>query len=359
MEEKVAEENSKQEDLKSNTEIRSEKDEGESSEEAESLEEVESSKEADSSEEGDWSEEADSSQEEEFAEDIPSPLQSAVPVAIRGLREKQEYTNDDYLNEIRIIYKENPKDEPLACFYVTASFMIFRMVNYESITFLRKKCAYLLNYERLMTAHEPELTMERFSTISTMNENVKELPEKMCRKWESSALHGGSFRVFNYILSYIINHPIYVLDLHTNQWREYVLANHEQTQLHFDSVQESLPFNFTGPPFMIAEHKEQDSDGTMMGTHVAPIMHEFFCEENDRLQGILAFPFDIYIKFLQSLWPFVFAGDMPNLPAESERNDSYGKENLPADSERNDSEGKENSPAESERNNSNSEGSDK
>lgn len=110
-------------------------------------------------------------------EDIPSSLQSAVPLPIiEG--EKQTYKNDEYFNEVRVIWKGNPDDDSLACFYITSSLMMFRMANSESIKFLRKKFAYLLDYQRLITAHEPELTMERLATIATMN-RVNELPEEM------------------------------------------------------------------------------------------------------------------------------------------------------------------------------------
>lgn len=109
---------------------------------------------------------------------LPSPLQGAVPLTTD--RCKQRYKNDDYLNEVLVLCEDNPDDDDRACFYVAASFLMFRMVNAESIKFLRKKFAYLLNYQRLITAREPELTMERLATFGfdqVSQETVRLCPE--------------------------------------------------------------------------------------------------------------------------------------------------------------------------------------
>lgn len=95
--------------------------------------------------------------------------------------DKQRYKNGEYLNDIRIVYTENPADDPNACFFVTCSVLMFRVVNSESIQYLRSKFARLLDYQRLVTAHEPDLTMERFATVSTMNPDVKVFPEEMVK----------------------------------------------------------------------------------------------------------------------------------------------------------------------------------
>ncbi|KAG4076525.1 hypothetical protein HA402_011341 [Bradysia odoriphaga] len=168
--------------------------------------------------------------------------------------------------------------------------------------------------------------MERLAMEVTKR---KELPEKMFLNWESTALNGGgAYRIFNFILSYILNHPLYVLSLHTNQWREYNLtvANSEKTQFHSEFAQESLPFDYMGPPFMHAEHMEQSNDGTILTTHVAAIIHESFYDSDDRLDHTYALRFESYLSFMKlapmrSLYPFVFAGDMPKSTVGQEVNE--------------------------------------
>lgn len=108
------------------------------------------------------------------------------------------------------------------------------------------------------------------------------------RKCEAFALRGGGLRIFLYLLSFIINHPIYVLDLSTNEWREYDLccANQEQSKFHCDLVRECPHFDFIGPPFMIAEHLEIGSNGKPQRTHVSAMMHKSFYNGNDDVLGI-------------------------------------------------------------------------
>ncbi|KAJ6646985.1 hypothetical protein Bhyg_02202, partial [Pseudolycoriella hygida] len=221
-------------------------------------------------------------------EDIPSPLQSAVPVTDKDAGEKQRYKNDDYLKNVMIICENNPEDDANSCIYVAASMMI------------------------LITAHEPELTMERLAAECSQKKN-KKLPEERVQYWESRALQGGGSRIFYYIISLILNHPVYALDLSTNRWREYDLsnANHEQAQFHSDLVREFMPLNYIGP-FMVAEHMERTSDDKLIRTHVAPFMHNFFWY--DFLYGSICDRLRDYVKLMsqpevQSEYPFVFASD--------------------------------------------------
>lgn len=99
--------------------------------------------------------------------------------------------------------------------------------------------------------------------------------------------------MFTFLLAYILNKPVYVLDLSMNQWREYDLTNTD-LEFHSNFVQEYKPLNPFGPPFMIAEHIEMEN-GEKLGTHVAPIIHEEF-DDGSRNGRFLKMPFKIYIK---------------------------------------------------------------
>lgn len=79
-----------------------------------------------------------------------------------------------------MVVEVNPEDDAHACFYVSASMMMFRTATYEIVQFVRKKFAYLLNYERLITAREPELTMERLLFTMGTSRKISEELVRLC-----------------------------------------------------------------------------------------------------------------------------------------------------------------------------------